>query len=516
MIKYLSGAALLGISLNLSTTPAQAATLIYNTTESQDALDTRYGGAVRAERLSEKYADCTLLYDGKVVEGDLQRFHDLLGFDGESVSNPLPEGARLCLNSPGGNMNEALHITEFLRSVFADLQTYVADDDLCASACSLLFLSGAHTFEGESYETIAMRAIAPTAQLGVHAPRITGLDPNTFYYADDISQFYARAIRTSARIHRFAQITDDEGTPYLTPYLHARSIETPDFDMYYVNTVADALFSKVPVTGISYDVTLNTDLITTICHNAFIMDDGAFSWSFAPTWKPHRLASFEEFWPNFVAIMRSAYYHPDDAPFATDVQIEQRGEAIYGMKRGYPVGGPYYSEDCLVRLPSSAEVGEQTSFGIIRDAWDARISHDIEIRIASQTPRGPHSPPEPDHVATPYSYWQHESATNDSEPHIYPNLMLFPMNQPLADLPRLPAPTQTTEAPEAPKTQKLSCDDLWFHRNRIFHENGYCFSSERGIATFGNEGCFTKTPELSGRDAELMQIIKTGEKELGC
>ncbi|MBO9403083.1 YARHG domain-containing protein [Shimia sp. R9_3] len=516
MIKYLSGAALLSACLGLMTTsPAQAATLIYNTTDSQDALDSQYGGAIRAERLSEKYADCTLLYDGKVVEGDLQTFHDLFGYDGESFSNPLPAGARLCLNSPGGNMNEALHITEFLHSAFADLQTYVADDDLCASACSLLFLSGAHTFEGESYETIAMRAIAPTAQLGVHAPRITGLDPNTFYYADDISQFYARAIKTSARIHRFAQITDDEGTPYLTPYLHTRSIETPDFDVYYVDTVADALLSQIPVTGVSYDVTLNTELITSICHNAFQMDDGAFSWSFAPTWKPHRLASFEEFWPNFAEIVHSTY-QPDAPPFATDVQIEHRDGAIYGVQRGYPVGGPYYAEDCLVRLPTSAEVGEQTNFGIIRDAWDARISPGIDIRIGTQTPRGPHSLPEPDHVATPYSYWQYESATSDSEPHTYPTLMLFPMGQPLADLPRIPEPTQTTEAPEAPHTQRLSCDDLWFHRNRIFHENGYCFSSERGIATFGNEGCFTKSPELSGRDAELMKIIKAGEKELGC
>ncbi|MBO9472085.1 YARHG domain-containing protein [Shimia sp. R10_1] len=513
MIKYLSGAALFSACLSLTTPlPAQAATLIYNTTESQDALDTRFGGAVRAEQLSEKYADCTLLYDGKVVEGDLSAFHTLFDYDGDSFSEPLPEGARLCLNSPGGNMNEALKITEFLRDIYADLQTYVADDDLCASACALLFLSGAHTFEGESYETIAMRAIAPSARLGVHAPRLSGLDPYARYSSEDISAFYARAIRTSARIHRFAQTKDDEGTPYLTPYLHARNIETPDFDMYYVDTVADALLSQIPVTGVSYEVTLNTNLITTICHNVFMMDDGAFSWSFAPTWKPHSLASVAEFWPAFAEIIH-ATQDPAAPAYHTDVQIEQRNGAIYGVQRGYPVGGPYYAEDCLVRLPTSAEVGEQTSFGTIRNAWDARISPDIEIRIGAQTPRGPHSPLEPDHVTTPYSYWQYENANSDSALHRYPTLMLFPMGLPLADLPRVSAPTQTTETPH---TQTLSCDDLWFHRNRIFHENGYCFASDRGIDTFGNEGCFTKSPELSGRDAELMAIIKAGEKELGC
>ncbi|MBO9397164.1 YARHG domain-containing protein [Shimia sp. R9_2] len=510
MIKYLSGAALLSACLGLVTTsPAQAATLIYNTTESQDALDTRYGGAVTAEQLTGKYADCTLLYDGDVTPGDLQKFQAIYEYNG------LPEGARLCLNSRGGRLYEALSIVDFLRDSFADLQTYVAEDDRCASACSTLFLAGAHTFEGESYETIAMRAIAPTARLGVHAPRIVLPNYGELYDAGEVEAVYDDAIRDSALLFAFAQEADDEGTPYLTPYLYARSIETPPQEMYYLTTVADALFSQIPVIGISYDVTLNTDLITSICHNAFLMDDGAFTWSFAPTWKPHRLASFEEFWPNFVEIVHSTY-QPDAPPFATDVQIEQKDGAIYGVQRGYPVGGPYFAEDCLVRLPTSAEVGEKTSFGYIRDAWDARISPDIEVRIATQYPRGPHSLPQPDHVATPYTYWQYESENSGTEPHTYPTLMLFPMTQPLADLPRLPAPTQTTEPPEAPHTQRLSCDDLWFHRNRIFHENGYCFASERGIDTFGNEGCFTKSPELSGRDAELMQIIKAGEKELGC
>jgi hypothetical protein len=83
-------------------------------------------------------------------------------------------------------------IVNFLRAAFADLQTYVADGDLCASACSNLFLSGAHTFEGESYETIAMRAIAPTARLGVHAPRIVLPDDGETYDAEEVAAVFTR------------------------------------------------------------------------------------------------------------------------------------------------------------------------------------------------------------------------------------------------------------------------------------------------------------------------------------
>lgn len=91
--------------------------------------------------------------------------------------------------------------------------------------------------------------------------------------------------------------------------------------------------------------------------------------------------------------------------------------------------------------------------------------------------------------------------------------MLFPMGRPLSELPRTSDPVEETE--EA-RTEVLTCDDLWYHRNRILHENGYCFGSARGINTFGNDSCFTKSPEITGRDAELLAIIKQGEKELGC
>lgn len=34
-----------------------------------------------------------------------------------------------------------------------------------------------------------------------------------------------------------------------------------------------------------------------------------------------------------------------------------------------------------------------------------------------------------------------------------------------------------------------SCDILWQIRNQIYHENGYCFRTARGMREFGNSGC---------------------------
>jgi hypothetical protein len=37
--------------------------------------------------------------------------------------------------------------------------------------------------------------------------------------------------------------------------------------------------------------------------------------------------------------------------------------------------------------------------------------------------------------------------------------------------------------------QNAECDILWQIRNQIYHENGYCFRTPRGIGAFGNAGC---------------------------
>ncbi len=511
-----------GAALCLSTSGAVAATLTLNSTSSQSDIDADYGGAIQAQELTGKYANCTVLYEGDVQRGDLQRFHALFGYDGESYFNSLPDGATLCLNSPGGNLYESLVIVDFLREVFADLQTYVADGDLCASACSNLFLSGAHTFEGESYETIAMRAISPTARLGVHAPRIVLPNDGETYDAEEVAAVYDEAIRDSSHLFAFAQKVDDENTPYLTPYLYARSIETPPHDMYYVDTVGDALFANVAVTGITYEVNLRANLINTICDNVFLLDDGAFSWAFAPTWKPHPLASIADLYNEFSQILALEAHEnqTDDNPvYTSSWDIEQRDGAIYGFRRGYRTSGPYGAEDCVVRLDTSAPVGATDNFGTVATAWDARDTNPIEVRIGYQHPRSDFSDPEDPHVSSPYAYWTALSQDDENQQHSYPPLMLFPMGLPLSELPRIGAQTTEPEVEEATvedDREPLTCDDLWYHRNRIFHKNGYCFGSERGIATFGNDGCFTKSPELSSQESELIRLIKQGEKDLGC
>ncbi|MFY0634588.1 MAG: DUF4453 domain-containing protein [Vannielia sp.] len=59
-----------------------------------------------------------------------------------------------------------------------------------------------------------------------------------------------------------------------------------------------------------------------------------------------------------------------------------------------------------------------------------------------------------------------------------------------------------------------TCDELWFTRNAIFHQAGYCFGSPLGEAIFGNDGCTTKTPALSAAQKARLARIKAEEE--GC
>jgi hypothetical protein len=66
---------------------------------------------------------------------------------------------------------------------------------------------------------------------------------------------------------------------------------------------------------------------------------------------------------------------------------------------------------------------------------------------------------------------------------------------------------------------RLSCSELWYERNSIFKDAGYCFKTPRAIRTFGNAGCSYDSEydlPLSDRDRQRVNAIKRIEREKGC
>ena len=67
--------------------------------------------------------------------------------------------------------------------------------------------------------------------------------------------------------------------------------------------------------------------------------------------------------------------------------------------------------------------------------------------------------------------------------------------------------------------QAQSCGDLWYERNSIFKQYGYCFKTSRAIRQFGNAGCRYDNERdlpISRRDrAQIDQIVRQ-ERAMGC
>ncbi len=74
-------------------------------------------------------------------------------------------------------------------------------------------------------------------------------------------------------------------------------------------------------------------------------------------------------------------------------------------------------------------------------------------------------------------------------------------------------PAATTMAPE-------TCDTLWMRRNAIWHRNGYCFASARGLKAFGNAGCSrdekAARAAMTAADREAIDALLARERAMGC
>ncbi|MFG1422803.1 YARHG domain-containing protein [Roseixanthobacter liquoris] len=76
-------------------------------------------------------------------------------------------------------------------------------------------------------------------------------------------------------------------------------------------------------------------------------------------------------------------------------------------------------------------------------------------------------------------------------------------------VPLLPAPAG------AQTYADLSCRALWYSRNAIYADRGYCFRTPDARAVFGN-ACFPPYGQLSASEQREVEIIRSWEARRGC
>lgn len=65
-------------------------------------------------------------------------------------------------------------------------------------------------------------------------------------------------------------------------------------------------------------------------------------------------------------------------------------------------------------------------------------------------------------------------------------------------------------------TASRICDDLWFTRNWVMHQAGYCFGSILAQAQFDNSGCTGQQITLTPAQSAFVAEIQRRESVLGC
>ena len=62
-----------------------------------------------------------------------------------------------------------------------------------------------------------------------------------------------------------------------------------------------------------------------------------------------------------------------------------------------------------------------------------------------------------------------------------------------------------------------ACYDLWYERNAIYDDYGYCFKTALGKRVFDNSDCYTnEAPQVSRAEQRRIDQIRREERRRGC
>ncbi|WP_323770085.1 hypothetical protein [Antarctobacter sp.] len=210
---------------------------------------------------------CTARLTGFIEKGDLERIQQFLetpltvgflqpGWNQEIMNRQFAPGLdyapdfffthRLCLNSPGGSLVEAMRIVDFIRRQSttenvggpSGIQTGIARNDICESACAYIFLAGRFVrFVGLShYEGWSNHVLHPLGRLGFHAPFIDSFD-DTSYSGEQVKHIWLLGMAATSMISR--QIAN--GSIFMTNDLFSEMVTYLPSEMLLVKTVGQAV-----------------------------------------------------------------------------------------------------------------------------------------------------------------------------------------------------------------------------------------------------------------------------------
>lgn len=212
--------------------------------------------------------NCNYSFRGKIERGDLVRiFDDQDWLDGYRH--------RVCLDSPGGALNEVL---AFLKRVDAldradgfVFATRVRSGQECLSSCAILFMFGQSYGANSPFPD---RTMEPGARLGFHSPFVDGKKLSRV----DAGQAFQVALEVSKLLVDRSYTSINVQGPALPPELVALVLATPANKMHYVNLIGEMQLlnigmSKSPEAGVLFAYTQDNIvyLMKRICVSSYAL-----------------------------------------------------------------------------------------------------------------------------------------------------------------------------------------------------------------------------------------------------
>lgn len=202
--------------------------------------------------------NCIATISGTIEPGDAEKLKSFLGNleDGGSLEingvNLLSvmdgnQRARLCLDSPGGSLAEAIRMADSLLKDFDgsywihSLGTAVPAGATCASACAVFFMAGGENTESD-IGRVADRVLHAQGRLGFHSISLTL--PDKTYSRDDVGRAFALALKSMGAVAERMN-----GLRLRLSLLQTMLSTAPD-DMYYVQKIGDAAHWNIQVAGL--------------------------------------------------------------------------------------------------------------------------------------------------------------------------------------------------------------------------------------------------------------------------
>lgn len=213
------------------------------------AATTLPAAEIRREPLPEM--QCTHSLTGQIAPGDADALQAALE-DWDGGNGDTYQSFRLCLDSPGGALLEALKIAD----LGWDFGTAVGPEARCLSACAMIFMAGSRSLEG-GIGLVPDRFLHASGDLGFHAPSLVVAQGS--YNEATVRKAYSVAVQG------IAEITERTGLLQMSLANLSTMLSTPPETFYRINSPRTAAAWKVRVTGVDAPETLSALHMTNAC-----------------------------------------------------------------------------------------------------------------------------------------------------------------------------------------------------------------------------------------------------------